>query len=275
MDNFFYNDILNLNKEYAIEKMCVEDAQTMHNLHFHDYYEIYYLEKGSRTYFIKNNSYKMIVGSVAIIPPYTLHRTMGPSGSYYGRILLQFYSSIFLLDSIKDKFDTILGSVRFKGDSQLLVTNLFNKILEIETTNIDLKNELAKIKINELLVTLINADFSEAISVNNNISRIVDYIDNNFSEKITLDFLSKKFNISKWYLSRTFKKNTMFNIITYINYVRVVNARILLKDTKTSITEICDMVGFENLTHFERIFKRFFGISAKEYRRQYVSSYKK
>ncbi|MEG0502950.1 MAG: helix-turn-helix transcriptional regulator [Cellulosilyticaceae bacterium] len=76
------------------------------------------------------------------------------------------------------------------------------------------------------------------------------------------------FYISPYYLSRTFKEGTGFNMINYLNYIRVKNAKVLLDGTSRAITDISQEVGFESTTHFDRVFKEIEGISPLKYRKQ-------
>ncbi len=65
------------------------DKDTINACHFHDAYEIYYLNKGSRQYYINNQTYSIEAGSLVMIPPYILHKTMD-TGLAHERLLLSF-----------------------------------------------------------------------------------------------------------------------------------------------------------------------------------------
>ena len=93
------------------------------------------------------------------------------------------------------------------------------------------------------------------------------YLNSNYKNEISLKLLSQKFFISESYLSRSFKNVTGFNIITYLNAVRIKEAQIMLIESDTHITEIAYTVGYDSITHFERVFKSIVCISPSNYRR--------
>jgi len=96
---------------------------------------------------------------------------------------------------------------------------------------------------------------------------ILNYINNNLDKKITLDILQKKFFLNKYYLSRTFKKNTGFTIIEYVIYKRIIWAMELLISGKTAL-DVAHTVGFGDYSTFFKAFKNITGCSPSRYRNQ-------
>ncbi|MFW5749714.1 MAG: helix-turn-helix domain-containing protein, partial [Halanaerobium sp.] len=86
-------------------------------------------------------------------------------------------------------------------------------------------------------------------------------------KSLTLSSLADKFNYSPAYLSRAFKEVTGFNFVEYKNNVRIKEAGKLLQQSKLSVTEIATEVGFNNITHFGRIFKEITDLSPLAYRK--------
>ena len=102
---------------------------------------------------------------------------------------------------------------------------------------------------------------------NENIFRIVRYLNSNYANKISLKSLCEKFFMSESHLSRSFKKVTGFNLISYLNIIRIKAAQELLIHSNKNITEIAYKVGYDSITHFERVFKSITLASPLEYRR--------
>ena len=98
---------------------------------------------------------------------------------------------------------------------------------------------------------------------------VVPYIQEHFTEKITLEELARLENISVSYLTRRFKETTGVTIISYINSLRVERAKELLLMTDLTITEIADQVGFESSKYFHRVFKKETGESPSSFRKTY------
>lgn len=95
------------------------------------------------------------------------------------------------------------------------------------------------------------------------------YIYKHYAEDLSLDRLSEMFNVSKFHLSREFKKLTHETLYRYVNMVRVINAQRLFLETDSTLTAIAAATGFSSLTHFEKVFVRLAGSRPKECQLQY------
>ncbi|MGE5606892.1 MAG: helix-turn-helix transcriptional regulator [Bacteroidota bacterium] len=93
------------------------------------------------------------------------------------------------------------------------------------------------------------------------------YLNEHYQEDLNLKTIQERFFISPYHFSRTFKKITGFNFIEYLNSIRTREAQKLLKDSGLPVTEISEHVGFDNLTHFGRVFKKIVGTSPTNYRK--------
>ncbi len=104
------------------------------------------------------------------------------------------------------------------------------------------------------------------------IKRVMEYIRKHLSEKITLNDVSNYVNFSVSYLSRIFKEETGENISTYINRMRVEQAKTLLLNPKYSLVEVTGMLGFEDQSYFNKVFKKMCGITPGKYREKHGKS---
>ncbi|MBQ8525301.1 MAG: helix-turn-helix domain-containing protein [Clostridia bacterium] len=94
---------------------------------------------------------------------------------------------------------------------------------------------------------------------------VVEYIDENYSEHITLKELSRVMNLNEYYFCRMFKKATGATVTDYLNFVRVSKAEKMLK-SGMSISEVSYNVGFSSLSYFNRIFKKYKFCSPSSYK---------
>jgi AraC-like DNA-binding protein len=99
------------------------------------------------------------------------------------------------------------------------------------------------------------------------ISRAVGYVLANLEEEIRLEDLLKVTSMSKPTFCRQFKSHTGRSLTTFINEVRIANARRLLTETEQSITQIAYESGFQNLSHFNVQFRKTSNESPSEFRR--------
>lgn len=98
------------------------------------------------------------------------------------------------------------------------------------------------------------------------ICETLKFIDENFGNKMVLDELAETSGYSVPQFSRLFTEFTGITPMRYVNVVRIQNSTAMLSETNKSITEIAFACGFDTLEVFERSFKKYFGISASEYR---------
>jgi AraC-like DNA-binding protein len=99
------------------------------------------------------------------------------------------------------------------------------------------------------------------------IENILEYIYINYSKKITLDSLSKKFNINRTTLNRRFLELAGSTVIAYLINHRLMVANSILKNTSVPIKEISDRTGFNDIANFSRAFKKQYGISPSNFRK--------
>src|ERR1051325_4732097 len=98
------------------------------------------------------------------------------------------------------------------------------------------------------------------------ITRAKQFIREHFTEELSLGQVAKAVNTSTFYFCKMFKKFTGINFTEYLSRVRIENARNLLLNPNLRISEIAYEVGFQSLTHFNRVFKKIVGQSPSEFR---------
>jgi AraC-like DNA-binding protein len=100
------------------------------------------------------------------------------------------------------------------------------------------------------------------------ITRAKDFIKQNQSEDISLGQVARAVNTSTFYFCKMFKKVTGINFTDYVSRQRIESAKNLLLNPNLRVSEIAYEVGFQSLTHFNRVFKKIIGQSPTEYRGQ-------
>jgi len=123
----------------------------------------------------------------------------------------------------------------------------------------------------DIFRVLAEMNYENAMNTNNlynMINRIKDFINENYSKDIHLNYLSELFFISPSYLSRIFKAETGENILKYITGVRIAAAKELLKNTDEKIAKISELVGYSDGMYFNRVFKKTTGSTPNEFRRK-------
>jgi len=148
-------------------------------------------------------------------------------------------------------------------------------ILEIETL-LELMNlAIEKYELNEavsILEQIIDAALSDsdAYCSNDSIKKIVrsvkKYINEYYFEDLSLTSLARQFLVDRSYLSKAFKHETGENLMPYIAKLRVEKAKKLILDGSATLTDISSLVGYDDYAYFNRVFRKFTGISPREFK---------
>ncbi|HVM47388.1 MAG TPA: helix-turn-helix domain-containing protein [Candidatus Acidoferrum sp.] len=104
------------------------------------------------------------------------------------------------------------------------------------------------------------------------IARAKEYIQEHQTENLRLGHVAKAVNTSTFYFCKMFKKVTGINFTDYLSRVRIEKSKNLLLNPNLRVSEIAFEVGFQSLTHFNRVFKKILGQSPTEYRTQLLGS---
>ncbi|MCX7711083.1 MAG: AraC family transcriptional regulator [Clostridia bacterium] len=269
---------------FFIERQRTTSNFNMPGNHYHNAYEIYYLLEGERLYFIKDKTYHVRKGDLVVIDAYELHKTIDAGVPAVDRILINFKreSLGFLLPHTQDAdllscFHKKVNILKLDVDEQNFIQALLSKMLAENQLNSIESGLYTKLLLAELLIFLrrhmernVEIQHEFLNPQHKKISEMVEYINLNYSNRLTLASLSEHFYLSSFHLSRIFKKLTGFSLIEYLNHVRTQQACKLLTGTRMSITDIAEKVGFESITHFGRTFKSIVGLTPLSYRKKYL-----
>lgn len=156
------------------------------------------------------------------------------------------------------------------------IEKTFYDIIELSKKQNEINNYLIISKAYRLLNEILQACPTKTqqlpLKTNNPIDYIIDYLNSNYKENISLETLAKKFYIDKYYLVKLFKKETNLTPIQYLIQYRISVSLTLLQTTTMSITEISEQCGFFSQTNFLLRFKKIIGMSPSEYRKMYRSN---
>lgn len=103
-----------------------------------------------------------------------------------------------------------------------------------------------------------------------NLQDILDYIDDHYSENLSLQEISDKFNYSVSYIVKTFKKYSNTTFKDYLTHTRLINGESLLLNSRKSITNIALDLGFSSVKAYNNSFKNIYQVTPKEYREKYI-----
>lgn len=173
------------------------------------------------------------------------------------------------LEKVKDiSLNLILLGIRKMPYMQFQISEYFGRdILSLENISGFGTMEQLKNWIINTLVGMIELMSKKNVSEQDDVVESAKkYMKKNFNKNITLNDISERLYINPYYFSQLFKKKTGENYLDYLTRLRVDKAKKLLKVTDMRIYEICEMVGYSNINHFNKVFERLVGIKPREYR---------
>ena len=234
----------------------------MPSMHYHSTYELYYLEAGQREYFVEDKFFKVNSGDFVLIAPYKLHRT---GGSFAKRTIVGFSEEYLKKTFSEEAVKKILSAFQktIVSPSPEEHASLIDKLRIIEKSE---DETITALTLANLLVKLSECKSEETID--ERISRVIEYINKNFSEIESIEQIANHFYVSKYHLCRTFKSAMKLTVIDYLNGVKIKNACHYLKTTNKSITEIALLTGFNSSTYFTSVFKNTMKKRPSAYRKE-------
>ena len=160
------------------------------------------------------------------------------------------------------------GNVRFTFPDNSHFQELFRELILInygsDTNREVITNRILTDMITEIFCQLPQYKDFESPEF---ISELCDYLQNSFTRKLTLDEIASECNLSKYYMSREFKKYTGKTIFRYITDLRISLAQRLLRYSNLSINEIAENIGFDDHNGFYRAFMQREEMSPSSYRK--------
>lgn len=235
-------------------------------LHNHDFYEILFFLQGDSSYIIEGNTYKLNPYDLIIQRKNEMHRVYHNSVTTYERIILWIRPEFFEEFKCKELEEEFLkqthGSMN-KVDAELCVSSglhdAFMRLQKYSHNFKDVSTPVVTATIIEILYLINNAKlFSNDGNPDTTLKSVISYINNHYTEDISLDKIAEHFYISKHHLCRIFKEGTGITVLNYITNKRLMKVR-ELKSEGMSNSQAASLAGFGNYSSFYRAHLKTYG----------------
>ena len=268
-----------MSEYFNINKLIREAAFRMDETHSHECYELVYLFSGECNILVSHTIYRMVPGTLVIIPPGEIHKTSYGSNDKgrQQRTALRFsikdtdwLCSALGKDFVKDNLTA--GIIEVPDKRKEYIENLITRMIYENQMPDELSMGMVKTLFQEFMIFVLRCKLygdtsaHEIDAQNSTIQDVATYVYNNYDKQIYLDDVAKQFSISRSYLSKKFKQTTGFGFKEYLLNVRIKEACRLLLETNHSITDIAFACGFNDSNYFGDAFRRIKGISPNKYR---------
>ena len=234
----------------------------------------FYVEDGEGSLTYQNQIYSMKKGDCAFIACRNKYSQSSSSRNLWSLKWVHFYGSN--MSEIYSKYLERGGEVCFSVDSEN--PNPFINILDLIMETASSSSYIRDMKINEELSQLLtllmeyswNPDKAKKSKTKClNVSDVKAFIDQNFTNKISLETVATQFNVNKSYLLRLFKDNTGLTVNNYILQKRILMAKKELRFSNKTLDVIAEECGLDCANYFIRIFKKIEGMTPGEYRKRW------
>ena len=251
-------------------------------MHAHKAYEFYYLVSGDVTYTVSDKQYKVEPGSIVIINAYVLHKVdIKPYANYERYVLECPVVNVPIINGINplNRFFNTNAFINVIPKEYVEKSNALEILKRMENEydpNDEYNNHILSsniiLYIIELAKTIdseqhIKYNFVKGLKKNSDINNsIIQIINDNVKNKISVDLIAKKLNFSRSYLQHIFKDGVGVSISEYILIQKMQTANFLLEEGKP-LKEVASELGYKYYPTFFTAYKKFYGFCPKERKR--------
>ena len=242
------------------------------NPHWHDCYEIEYIVSGRATERINDCEYEAIPRDIFLLTPNDFHQFVD-------------YTENITIVNIMFPEEIIWEQLLSKLETKAFNMNVFARLEEDESEKVKalvsvFEKEIEQKKsgyvqnVHSIINIIVSIILRERFKENNvggqysSVKRAIDYIKNNFQKPLTLVDVAKEVNLEPNYFSSIFSKKLKTTFKSFLNEIRLNNAVKELKNSEKSILDICYSSGYGSISNFNRMFKKRYGMSPREYRQK-------
>lgn len=260
-------------RSYGISEAYTAAPSNAHfQLHTHDEYEIFMFLEGDSKYVVEDRTYTLEPCDIIIIRKHEMHRIYHNRAVPYRRIVFMISPCFFKENACQEYESQFLGNAFGNGNkikAELVRSSglydvflRYKRYSEDYTLNPD--TPVLKAAVIEILY-LINkiTAFSASDLSSSPIKKVILYLNNNYTQDITLDMLEERFFLSKYYLCRMFHKATGLTIREYIRRKRLTRVRELRAEGK-NIGEAAAGAGFLSYSSFYRAYINEYGTAPRK-----------
>ena len=248
--------------------------------HHHDFSKIVILIDGDLTYYIEGKAYILKPWDILFVNKNEIHKPVVNPNKYYERIVIWLNPDFMakyaqgnnnLLKCFEVAIKNNYNLLRLNMKSIDIIKNLIQDIQNCKNSN-EFGSEILKESLFVQLMVLMNRLFLnsdknrdiEDIQYDKTIEGVLNYINSNLENDLSIDTIASEFFISKYYLMRKFKNQIGSSIHNYVVQKRLILARSLISDG-LSMSSVCSRCGFNDYSSFVRAFKKVYGVSPSNY----------
>ncbi len=277
-----------LHKDFAL--FHIKDRKQIEfDFHYHDFNKIIIFLSGKVVYHIEGKAYTLKPWDILLVNHHEIHKPMIDTSEEYERVAIwinwDFVNKHNGADAnllhcfqkaASQKFNLLRLSPEGVSTIRQILFSLEEACKDQEFGSQVLQNSLflqLLVLLNRAFLGIETPGLHQDIECDAAIEDILEYINGNLGEELSVDQLASLFYTSKYYLMRKFKKQTGYTLHNYIQQKRLIAANGLIKEGKP-LSFVCAECGFGDYSNFVRAFKKMFGLSPKQHYKLLVQQQK-
>lgn len=274
---------------YKIYETTIIDGRPDTLFHWHPEIEVTYIHQGTAQFHIDYDYINSQPGDIILVRPNGMHSIHPIANESQHSQTLQFHLDMIgysLLDQISLRYLQPLQNSAFKflpcikpdmngyQDIKACLFSIF-KLYQVQGRHFEL---LLKAKLQEFIYLLffyqyvLKKDSDDMYRKNEKIRELIEYIQEHYQEDLSITALAQKIGYSKTHFMTVFKQHTGTSCVEFINQYRLTKACDALVNSLKPILEISTDVGYNNLSNFNRQFKRYYQLTPSQYRKQFTKN---
>jgi len=260
---------------YFVDK---EHPQYEMPLHWHSEFEVLRVLSGSLTLYLNNEVFHLSTGEIAFIPSGVLHRGEPQSCEYDCAVFDLKIASGNNITKISELIKPIISSqveISCRCDAaenaaKLLLETISERNQYYELKAASLVSEIIYLLYSSGAVTKIESEDKRIAHRRALMTLLIDKIEREYTSHITLSDLAEIVGMNEKYLCRFFKSFTGQTPIDYINRLRIDRACFEMVVNRITVTEAAYECGFNELSYFSKMFKKYKGITPGQYKKRFA-----
>ena len=269
-------------KEYPYTQYFIHKPKRAFHIpvHWHDEVEIIYIKKGHITVYIGDETFSAKAGDLFMVNTGELHFMSSDDMKveYYTLLFPLTFLSFQIEDALEQEVflplrqKNLLFPIGLKGlSAEIEMLHLIREVIKVneeKECGYQLRTRILLLEFVEGLLKeegFCKADITGTTGMQR---ELLAYIQEHYTEKITLAMLAGEFHLSEKYISWYFKEHFYISFIQYVSHLRMMRAKDLLLTTEQPVTEIAFSCGYPSVNYFIRSFKEEHGVTPLQYRKK-------
>jgi len=285
MSAYLEQTILNQDESFFIG--IFQDNLEKSTWHYHNTYEISFITEGSGKRIVADSIEEFQPGDLVFLGCNLPHvwiankETRTPSNRSLEMVFLQFTSEVLGSQLLSlPEFQNVSKALASSERGIQIIGQTLNEVSELMLQMPYLKGFERMLHFFKMMDIIGKSDSNIPLASreyllgrfktgNKRIATVHEYLMNNYREEVNLKKLAELVNMAEGSLCRFFKENTGTTLFEYLNQIKTDFACKLLMDNDLSILEVCLDSGFNNLSHFNKQFRKTSGVTPSEYRKRF------